>query len=278
VSSDSLAVLSSYSGNTEETLALYDEARERAVPRLGLTSGGELARRCEADGVPWVALPAGVVAPRAAVGYSLVSLAFLLEALGDPGEGDEAWAEAVAVLEDTNRRCGPARPESDNPAKLLARALVGRAVTVYAASGFPAAAARRLKGQLNENAKVLAFHEALPEMNHNEVVGWEALAELHPRFGVILLRDEADHPRVARRMDVTRQLLDGEGTEVHVVWSSGVSPLARLLSLVHFGDWLSFYLAVLAGVDPTPITKIDRLKSALAEPAEGTAAAERNPR
>src|SRR5688572_21481338 len=156
VSSDSLAVLSSYSGNTEETLALYDEARERAVPRLGLTSGGELARRCEADGVPWVALPAGVVAPRAAVGYSLVSLAFLLEALGDPGEGDEAWAEAVAVLEDTNRRCGPARPESDNPAKLLARALVGRAVTVYAASGFPAAAARRLKGQLNENAKVLA--------------------------------------------------------------------------------------------------------------------------
>ena len=264
VGEGSLVLLSSYSGHTEETLSLYDEARERGLARLALTCGGELGRRCDADGVPWVSLPPGLP-PRAAVGYSFVSVAFLLEALGDPGEGESAWTEALAILEDTNRRCAPERPEGDNPAKLLARALVGRALVVVAGGGFPAAAARRLKGQLNENAKILAFEQTLPEMNHNEIVGWEALADLHARFGVVFLRDESDHPKVSRRMEVTRELVEAEGATTHVVWSSGSSKLARLLSLVHFGDWLSFYLAVLAGVDPTPIVKIERLKSALAE-------------
>jgi glucose/mannose-6-phosphate isomerase len=257
-----LLCLSSYSGNTEETLALHDEAKSRGVACVGIASGGELARRLDAQNAPWRALPAGLP-PRAALGYSFVSLALLLEALGDAGEGEAAWSEALDVLEAVNRRSAPTTPESENPAKLLARSLAGKAVCVYAGAGPPAAAARRFKGQINENAKSLAFEPALPEMNHIEIVGWQALADLHARFAAVFLRDEGEHPRVSRRMEITRELVSGEGAETHVVRSNGTSPLARLLSLVHFGDWVSLYMAVLAGIDPTPIAKIDRLKESL---------------
>ncbi len=264
VGRDARLVLSSYSGNTEETLALHDEAQKRSVPCAGIASGGELVERLEAQKAPWNRLPAGLP-PRAALGYSFVSLAHFLEALGDEGEGEAAWSEALDVLEATNRRSSPAVPESENPAKLLARSLAGKAVCVYAGPGMPAAAARRLKGQINENAKSLAFEQALPEMNHIEIVGWQALADLHPRFAAVFLRDEGEHPRVSLRMEITRELVSAEGVETHVVRSTGSSPLARLLSLVHFGDWVSLYLAVLGGQDPTPIVKIDRLKDAMKE-------------
>jgi glucose/mannose-6-phosphate isomerase len=258
-----VALLSSYSGNTEETLRLYDEAGARGATRLVLATGGELAARAEADGSPRRAVPGGLP-PRAALGYSVASLSLLLEALGDPGEGDAAWDEAVAALEDTARRCAPDRPEADNPAKALARALVGRALSLVGTAGPGAACARRWKGQVHENAKSLAFDAVLPEMNHNEIVGWQALADLHPRFAVVFLSGLAGSAATAAREDVTRRLLDEAGVATHVVRASGDAPLARVLSLVALGDWTSLYLAVLAGVDPTPIERIDRLKAALA--------------
>lgn len=262
---DALVLLSSYSGNTEETLALYAEAGARGARRLALATGGELARLGAADGVPRVSLPPGLP-PRAALGYSVVSLSILLEALGDPGEGEAAWAESLALLEEMSHALAPDRPEEENPAKALARALTGRALCLYAAAGFPAVVARRWKGQVNENAKTPAFDQALPEMNHNEIVGWQALAGLHPRFAAVFLTDAEASPRLARRIVATRALLEEEGVATHEVRSRGRSRLARLLSLVVLGDWVSLYLAVLAGVDPTPIAKIDRLKAALSGP------------
>jgi glucose/mannose-6-phosphate isomerase len=188
----------------------------------------------------------------------------LLEALGDPGEGDAAWDEAASVLAELAARCAPERPEAGNPAKELARALVGRAVSVVGTAGPAAAIARRWKGQLHENAKTLAFDAVLPEMNHNEIVGYQALADLHPRLALVFLEGMAGSPAVAARVDVTRQVVEEAGIATHVVAPTGRSPLARMLSLVVLGDWTSLYLAVLAGVDPTPIEKIDRLKAALA--------------
>ncbi len=262
VRGDALAVLSSYSGATEETLALLHEAETRGLKRVGLTTGGALAARLTDANAPWRGLPAGLP-PRAALGYSVVSLARLLEALGDPGEGEAAWQEALAVLDDGNARYAPAAPEASNPAKALARALVGRAVLVYGAAGRSAAVARRWKGQVNENAKMPAFDGALPEMNHNEIVGWQALPDLHARWAAVFLADASDAPRIARRRAITSAILAEEGIEPHTAESRGESPLARVLSLVQLGDWVSFYLAVLAGVDPTPIVKIDRLKREL---------------
>ena len=259
-----VALLSSYSGDTAETLALYDEAAGRGATRLVLTTGGTLGRRADADGVARRGLPGGLP-PRSALGYSVVSLALLLEALGDPGEGDAAWNEAVAILAELAARCAPDRPEADNPAKALARALVGRAVSVVGTAGTAAAIARRWKGQLHENAKTLAFDAVLPEMNHNEIVGYQALRDLHPRMAVVFLDGLAGSPAVRARLPVTRQILEEEGVATHVVAPEGRSTLARVLSLCALGDWTSLYLAVLAGVDPTPIEKIDRLKAALAQ-------------
>lgn len=258
-----LAVLSSYSGGTEETLALLDEAEQRGVDLVGMTTGGALGARLSARNAAWRGLPAGLP-PRAALGYSVVSLSRLLEALGDPGEGEGAWREAISVLSEGSRTLGPAAPEAGNPAKALARAVVGRAVLVHGAFGVTAAIARRWKGQVNENAKMPAFEAALPEMNHNEIVGWEALPDLNERCAAVFLSDDGDAPEVRARREVTREILDEAGVATHEVKGRGASPLARALSLVQLGDWTSYYLAMLAGVDPTPIAKIDRLKRAMA--------------
>lgn len=258
-----LCALSSYSGSTEETLALLGEAEARGVDTVGLTTGGPLGARLSARNAAWRGLPAGLP-PRAALGYSVVSLSRLLEALGDEGEGDGAWREALTVLEEGTEALGPAAPEAGNPAKALARAVVGRAVLVHGAYGVTAAIARRWKGQVNENAKTPAFEAALPEMNHNEIVGWEALKGVHVHCAAVFLADDGDLPEVVRRREVTAEILEEEGVATQVVRSRGTSPLARALSLVQLGDWTSYYLAVLAGVDPTPIAKIDRLKKALA--------------
>jgi glucose/mannose-6-phosphate isomerase len=263
-----LALLSSYSGDTAETLALYDEAGRRGAGRVVLSTGGTLGRRADLDGVARRSLPGGLP-PRAALGYSVVSLALLLEALGDPGEGDTAWNEAVSVLDDLAARCAPGRPEAGNPAKTLARELVGRAVSVVGTAGPAAAIARRWKGQLHENAKTLAFDAVLPEMNHNEIVGYQALRDLHPRLALVFLDGLAGTPAVRARVDVTRAIVEEAGVATHVVAPEGRSTLARVLSLVALGDWTSLYLAVLAGVDPTPIEKIDRLKAALASAGGG---------
>ncbi|HKA25313.1 MAG TPA: bifunctional phosphoglucose/phosphomannose isomerase [Candidatus Eisenbacteria bacterium] len=258
----SLCVLSSYSGNTEETLALYDDAARRGAARAVISSGGEIRRRAQADGVPYVSLPSGLP-PRAALGYSLVSLLELLPSLGFGGLGEEALSEAEQVLAAGDRRLAPESPEAENPAKRLALALHGRVVVIYTAARFLAGAGLRWKGQVNENAKTPAFSNALPELNHNESVGWEALRSLHDRFGVVCLRDPEEHPRAAAQMEWTRGMLAEEGIVVTEARSSGTSRLARLLSLVQLGDWVSLYLAALAGVDPYPIVKIDALKRTL---------------
>lgn len=257
-----LCVLSSYSGNTEETLALYDQAGERGAARAAVTSGGELARRAERDGVPAVFLPPGLP-PRAALGYSLVSLLALLHTLGEGGEGEEAVREAQDILSTGNALYSPETAEAENPAKQLARSLAGRVVVVYTAARFLVGVGLRWKGQINENAKTPAFTNALPELNHNESVGWEALRPVHDRFGVVCLRDAEEHPRAARQMEWTREMLAGEGLAVVEARPRGRSRLARMLSLVQLGDWVSLYLAALAGVDPTPIVKIDALKRSL---------------
>jgi glucose/mannose-6-phosphate isomerase len=257
-----LCVLSSYSGNTEETLALYEDAGRRGATRAVISSGGEIRRRAQADGVPYVSVPSGLP-PRAALGYSLVSLLALLPSLGFTGESEAALSEAEEVLSAGNRRLAPESPEAENPAKRLALALHGRVVVTYTAARFLAGVGLRWKGQVNENAKTPAFSNALPELNHNESVGWEALRALHDRFGVVCLRDTEEHPRAAAQMEWTRAMLEGEGLGVHEARGDGKSRLAKLVSLVQLGDWMSLYLAALAGVDPTPIVKIDALKRTL---------------
>ena len=259
----SLALLSSYSGETEETLALYREAGERGVPRAAITTGGTLGAWCDRDAVPRVGLAPGSP-PRAALFDSWVAITTLLHALGwvdDPGAG---WREAAAVLRAQNGSLAPEVPEERNRAQRLARALAGHTVLVYAGSERVGAVALRVRQQLNENAKMLGHSATVPELNHNEIVGWERRETQRGPVAVLLLRDAEDTPVTRTRLSLTGEYVARQGAAVHEVTSTGDGRLARLASLVQFGDYLSLYLALANGVDPTPIASIDEFKRRLA--------------
>jgi glucose/mannose-6-phosphate isomerase len=257
---ETTVLCASYSGDTEETLAAYDGAGALGARRIVVTGGGELGRLAREDGVPVIPV-AGGMQPRCAVAYMTVAA---LEAAAVCGAGPSLRSEldvAAAHAEDLVTRWGPDAPE-DSSAKALARALHG-SVPVIAGSGPTAAVAYRWKTQLNENAKLPAFSHVLPELNHNEVVGWEGARELGP-FSAVFLDDSDLHPRVRSRIELTRELVEPAAATTTVLAGEGETRTERIFALVLLGDLVSVYLAVLRGVDPTPVSALDELKSELA--------------
>ncbi|MDR5683311.1 MAG: bifunctional phosphoglucose/phosphomannose isomerase [Armatimonadota bacterium] len=259
-----LAFACSYSGNTEETLAAYAAARRAKARCVAITSGGELAHRAHADGVPVISIPSGWP-PRAALGYLFAPLLAVLERWEVVRGHAAGLEEAALLLAALGAAWGPERPQSDNPAKQLARSLLGRVPVVYAASRFTEAAALRWKCQLNENGKVYAVWNTFPELNHNETVGWGLSGQPDGLFEVVVLRDASDPPRLAQRVEITREIALGGAAGFHEVHSEGADPLARLMSLILFGDLVSVYLAYSNEVDPYPVPVIDELKRRLGE-------------
>lgn len=256
---DTTVLCASYSGGTEETLAAYEAAGAVGARRLVATTGGALAAAARADDVPVIPLPGGFQ-PRAAVGYMIV---IALEVAALSGVGPSLHAEidvAAAHSEALVSEWGPDGAE-DNLAKQLARGLHGT-VPQIAGAGLTTPVAYRWKTQLNENAEVPAFASELPELDHNELVGWSGAAEVG-RFGAVFLDDSDLHPRVRQRIELTRGLISATGAQTFRVESRGETRMERLVSLVLLGDLVSFYLAVLRGVDPTPVEPIERLKAAL---------------
>lgn len=262
----SLALLSSNSGNTEETLALADEAFARNVPAAAMASGGALAERATARGWPLHRLPSGLP-PRAALFHAWVPVTAFVAALGWAEDPLPAWRETSALLRARRTMLGMAAPEAANPAKQLARALAERSLFVYSGTGALAGVATRWRQQFNENAKVLAHCAAVPEHNHNEIVGWQVAGPTTRGVSVLVLRDREDPAEVRTRLDLAAEYAARQGAAVHTIESAGESRIARLASLVQFGDHLSVYLALQSGVDPTDITSIDEFKRRLAERA-----------
>ena len=258
---DTLVVCSSYSGTTAETLACFEEATSRGCRVVAVTAGGTLGRRARQEDGPVVPVPEGMTAPRGAIGYLSFGLLGALESMGVIPAIEEEVEECVGVLTRTAATVAADRPESENPAKSLARAVKDRLVLVWGADGIGAVAAQRWKTQLNENAKVPAFSSVLPELDHNEVVGWSA--GTGERFTLVTLRHEGEHPDVAARFRATLDVVAGSGLEHREVRATGGSVMADLMELVMMGDAASVYLAYLRGVDPTPIEAIARIKRAL---------------
>ena len=257
---DTMVLCASYSGNTEETLAVYEAAGALGAPRIVATTGGKLADAARAEDVPVVPLPGGFQ-PRAAVAYSLV---VALEVAWLCGAGERLHAEidvAAAHTEQLVEMWGPDAP-SDCLAKELARGLHGT-IPQIAGSGLTSPIAYRWKTQINENAKLPCFSHDLPELDHNEIVGWQGASQLG-RFSAVFLDDSDLHPRIRQRIELTRGLIEAEAAGTYRVESVGQNQTERLVSLVLLGDLVSLYLAVLREVDPTPVANIDRLKSALA--------------
>jgi glucose/mannose-6-phosphate isomerase len=248
---DTLVLCASYSGSTEETLACFDAAGAAGAPRVALTTGGPLAERAREQGVPVAGVPSGMQ-PRAAVVYMTVgtlecaALCGAAPSLRDEIEGARPVLEQLA---------------EDSGAEAIARALAGTVPIVHGA-GPTAAAARRWKTQLNENAKLPAFASELPEANHNEIEGWRRGLDLAP-LAAVFLHGAGMHPRLERRMELTAERLDAVGAPVVRVDATGDSGVANVLSLVTIGDLVSLSLAELEGVDPTPVESIEAFKGAL---------------
>ena len=263
VGPSTLVVASSYSGNTEETLSACRAAAERGAAIVAITTGGVLARWAEGRGWPLIRIPGGL-APRAALGYSLVPLLLLLARVGLVADKRAELEEAITVLRSLRSELAPEVPAEGNLAKQLALRLHGKLPLIYGTGGWRGAVAYRWKCQINENAKAPAWCNTFPELNHNETVGWEVPKSVTGLVELVLLRDRGDSPRINRRIEVTVDIMRPAISGVTEVWSRGESELARLLSLIYIGDFTSAYLALLNGVDPTPVRVIDRLKQELA--------------
>jgi len=251
----------SYSGDTEETLACYEAAGALGARRVAVTSGGKLAELARADGVPVIPV-AGGFQPRAAVAYMTVAA---LEVAGLCGAGPRMGSEldvAADHLEQLAVEWGAEGPE-DSESKTLARGLADR-VPVIVGSGLTLPIAYRWKCQFNLNAKAHAFAHTLPELDHNEIMGWVRGSKLG-RFAAVFLDDSDTHPRIKRRIALTRQLMSPHCAETFLITSRGQTAVERVFSLVLLGDLVSLYVAVLAGIDPTPIDQVESLKHGLAE-------------
>lgn len=259
VARGALFVASSYSGNTAETLAAYDAARGNAAAMIAITSGGELAERCRRDNVPCCVIPGGMP-PRSAIGFSLLPMLHVLRASGAATFGDDEYREALATARDMCADYAPSREA--NRAAALARELHGKTPFVYAAPALLEGVARRWSCQFNENSKTLAHFAFFPELNHNEIVGWE-VGDNMAKTVILSLEDRDDHPGTQRHTAIGLKLMQPFAAHVERFETPAKRRLARMLAMMLLGDFTSVYLAYLNGVDPTPVKKIDALKKEL---------------
>jgi glucose/mannose-6-phosphate isomerase len=256
---DALVIAVSYSGNSVEVLSAADTARARRLPLVIVTAGGELGNVATEGRVPCALVPAGIM-PRMALGYLFFPIARILRALDVDVVSGEEIDEALEVIDALGAELAPDRPAAANEAKQLALAIGARWPAVY---GGPVTgvAAYRWKTDFEENAKTFALAGALPEMNHNTIEAWRTplARELH----LLLLRDDREAPEIARRFAVLHELVGAAAGGVSECRTRGRGVLARLLSLMHLGQWTSYYLAVLRGTDPWTVATLDEVKRRL---------------
>ena len=260
----SLVFAVSYSGNTEETLHCLEEALGRGARAIAVTSGGRLAEVAGENGLAVFRIPPGLQ-PRASLGYLVVPLVAALERMGLVDGMVRRFGDAVGMLEERSKEYGAGTPLANNPTKRLAKDLLGYMPVVYGSEGTVAVAAKRWKAQFNEMAKVPSFDNWFPELNHNETVGWKNLEDICSRCHLVVLREPREHARVARRIEITMDLLGDTLGHITQVCARGSNRVERLLDLVYFGDFTSVYLALALEEDPTPVTRIEELKKRLAE-------------
>ena len=261
VNKNTLLFAVSYSGNTEETLGALSEGLERGCKCIGISSGGRLRNLCIEKGCPYLQIPEGFP-PRAAFAYLFFPMAVLLKRMKMIEEkGFEAEIKDVlATLRDARSELAPETDMRQNIAKQQAEDLKGSTPVIYGIPHF-AAIARRWQTQLNENSKVLARYDEFPEMNHNDLVGWaEDDLTTTKGWSAIFLRDEDEHPRISKRIEFTKSILSSKSKKVIEVWLHGQTFLAKMIYFVYVGDFVSTYLAILRGVDPTPVKTIEELK------------------
>ncbi|MBA3430028.1 MAG: bifunctional phosphoglucose/phosphomannose isomerase [Actinobacteria bacterium] len=253
----------SYSGSTEETVEALEEARRRGTRTVAVSSGGPLADLAREGGLAHIAIPSGLQ-PRASLGYLTLPILGSLSQMGLIPELQEDVDETVEVLADIAGRCHRNVPAAENPAKDLARRINGKVPVIYGSHPLTAVAAQRFKTDLNEYGKTSAFWNYFPELNHNEIVGYNQLADLtSSSFIVVMLRDVGEHERIALRYQITRGLIEDKLADLIEISSEGQSPLARLFSLVLITQLAAIYVGLSYEIDPGPVDVIQSLKAEL---------------
>ena len=259
---ETLVICSSHSGNTEETLSSFNEALKRECVLMSICTGGKLAELSKETGKTcWKFDHVGQ--PRTAVGWSVGLLLALFSRLGLIEDQSLAVYEAASVLAEGVQKLGKDSPVSSNPAKRLAGQLLERNIVIYGA-GEMEVIARRWKAQINELAKAWAAFEGIPEMNHNALAGLRHPESLYEHTSAIFLGSDFDHERNRKRVEFSQQFFLEAGVAVDSVRAQGVGKLAQMFSLLQFGDYVSYYLALDYGEDPTPIDTLIELKRLLA--------------
>lgn len=256
-----MVIASSYSGMTEETLSSFREALKLGCPKLAITTGGELAEMAGRSGVPVFRI--GYEAPpRAALAWSFVPLLVILQRVGLVADADARIGEVAELLDRLAAIYGTESVTAANPSKMMARRLQRRLVVIYGA-GFLTAVAQRWKTQVNENSKSWAFYEAFPELDHNAIEGYSCPDIVRRAGYVVMLWSPLLGERLRRRYMITADILRRSGVKHEIVESQGDNRLSHMMGLTYFGDWVSYYLAMLNGVDPSPVGNIAYLKKRL---------------
>ncbi|MBU0529794.1 bifunctional phosphoglucose/phosphomannose isomerase [bacterium] len=258
-----LIICSSYSGNTEESLSAYEDALKKGTMICGISTGGQLSERIQAKGFDLITIPGGLQ-PRAALAYSFVPMLYLLINIKLISNSlIDNLSRSIASLE--KKRDTYSIGDTTNPIFKMAKEIYGMIPIIYGITDTTAVVALRWKGQLCENSKMLAYHNEIPELNHNEIVGWGNNPDLLSELSVIWLRDKNDNERLRARQDITKTLLNDIDIMQHEVSAEGANSVERLLDLINYGDWLSYWCAILHNTDPSPVEKINKLKKTLEE-------------
>ena len=258
-----MVICSSYSGDTEETISAYNDAKSKGCKIACISAGGKLTIMAENDGNYVVKVPRGYQ-PRCALAFSFITMLMLFVKLKFIKERDNEIARLIDVMSSRSAVYSDFSGGA-NPALNIAEHLHGRIPVIYSSNDLLDIVNLRWRGQFAENSKTLAFGNYFPELNHNEIVGWQENSEFLRNFALIYLLDREDNPRIVKRQNITKEILEPyRGIDIEIE-SEGNSKLERIFDLVYLGDWISFYLAVINKTDPTPIEKINLLKNKLME-------------
>jgi len=262
IKSNWLVVAVSYSGDTEETISAANQALERKCETLIICSGGKLEGIGRRESKVVIKIPPKLQ-PRGAIGYLFLPAYLALDKLGLIKVNSADIEEATNLIKLKAVLYSRKNSSDRNPAKKLALKISDRLPIIYGTEGLLTAVSYRLKCEINENSKTPCWCNNFPELNHNEIVGWERLKDITKKFILLIFREKDETARVKKRIDVTINIIKENIGEIIEIQVEGKSKLARALSTIYLGDMASVYLALLAGVDPTPVEKIKILKEEL---------------
>ena len=255
--------MSSYSGDTEETLSAFDDALLKECQIIGITTGGALLKQISSNNLDHIIMPKGLQ-PRAALAYSFVPMLYLFLELGlieiDLHNNLINSITLLKSVRDTYRY-----NDQDNKTWTLSNKIYNTIPIIYGESENTSIIALRWSNQLCENSKMLSFCNELPEFNHNEIVGWENNTSIIEKLSIVWLNDESNHERIGVRQEITSKILDNVVDKQFEITLNGNTRFERLLHLIHFGDWVSLWCAYLHNTDPSPVEKIANLKNELSK-------------